>query len=271
MSFFFLKIKNGNKRTIVILSLIKFSYYRNYNNSLNYETGADVKQANPSLSDIYNEAFYEGQARKSYHSAKSIIDALNTFIPKIGSVLDVGCGVGTWLKAWKEKYPESEIQGIDCNEISEQFLYIKRSFIDIKNLEALSSLEDSYCKYDLVESLEVGEHLPESSAEQYVNFLCNHGDLILFSAALPKQTGDHHINEQFPEYWNQLFQKNGFVCFDFLRQIIWNETSISWWYRQNILVFAKGDMVNKLKNRGLTPCTTVNALYHPELVKMHLQ
>lgn len=48
---------------------------------------------------IYDEEFYKQQSQGSYQSAKEIIPIINNFIPNIQSVLDVGCGIGTWLKA----------------------------------------------------------------------------------------------------------------------------------------------------------------------------
>ena len=51
-------------------------------------------------------------------------------------------------------------------------------------------------KFDLVQSLEVGEHLPKSAADTFVETLVKHGDVVLFSAASVGQGGHDHINEQ---------------------------------------------------------------------------
>jgi 2-polyprenyl-3-methyl-5-hydroxy-6-metoxy-1,4-benzoquinol methylase len=56
-------------------------------------------------------------------------------------------------------------------------------------------------EFDLVVSLEVAEHLPASAADQFVNTLVKHGKKILFSAAIPGQGGQDHLNEQWPDYW----------------------------------------------------------------------
>lgn len=220
-----------------------------------------------SLAKIYDKAFYEGQSNTSYMSAKKIIYIFFKIYPNINSVLDVGCGVGTWLKVWLDNVPNIVIKGVDCNELPNESLYVDRKNIDIVNLEKINV---EYGKFDLVESLEVGEHLSEEASDQYVKYLCSSSDLILFSAALPKQTGDHHINEQYPEYWNKKFRAEGFECFDILRQIIWNDNDISWWYRQNIMIYARGKANNYLKNKGYISSRVVNTYYHPELVKMHL-
>ena len=55
-------------------------------------------------------------------------------------------------------------------------------------------------QFDLVQSLEVAEHLPKTSAERFVQTLVTHGTRVLFSAAIPGQGGENHINEQPLEY-----------------------------------------------------------------------
>ncbi|MCW0225438.1 class I SAM-dependent methyltransferase [Campylobacter lari] len=76
---------------------------------------------------IYDEEFYKQQSQGSYQSAKEIIPIINNFIPNIQSVLDVGCGIGAWLKAWQEQNKLIEIFGVDGNDISGSFFYIDKS------------------------------------------------------------------------------------------------------------------------------------------------
>src|SRR5262249_60644531 len=51
-------------------------------------------------------------------------------------------------------------------------------------------------RFDLVVCLEVAEHLPTDSAANLLTNLCNAGDVVLFSAAIPGQGGVNHINEK---------------------------------------------------------------------------
>ena len=51
---------------------------------------------------VYNEEFYKNQCEGSYRSAKIVLDKALSILPQVNSVIDVGCGVGTWLKAWQE-------------------------------------------------------------------------------------------------------------------------------------------------------------------------
>ena len=88
-------------------------------------------------------------------------------------------------------------------------------------------------------SLEVAEHLPESAADTFVKTLTNLSDNIIFSAAIPSQGGQNHINEQWHTYWIEKFEKRGFYCHDLIRTHIWNNEKVDWWYKQNMFFFSK--------------------------------
>jgi len=62
--------------------------------------------------------------------------------------------------------------------------------------------------------------------------------VVLFSAAVPGQGGEHHVNEQPPEYWRSLFAERGYDCFDFLRARLRDRSDVRPWYRYNTLIYA---------------------------------
>ena len=96
-------------------------------------------------------------------------------------------------------------------------------------------------RFDIVSSLEVAEHLPPSAAETFVTSLTQHGDVVLFSAAIPGQPGTNHVNCQWPSYWANLFQERGYEVRDIVRPRIWTDGEIAPYYRQNMLVFVRGE------------------------------
>ena len=59
-------------------------------------------------------------------------------------------------------------------------------------------------------TLEVGEHIPAEFADAFVEYLTSNGDLVIFTAAQPGQTGHGHINEQPKSYWLGKFQDCNF-------------------------------------------------------------
>lgn len=210
------------------------------------------------LEDVYDKNFYKGQKDISYLSAKEIlpliVDLLNP-----NTVIDIGCGLGTWLSVFKE-LGVKDILGLDGNWVNENSLYIdKKDFIKT-NLENPINFDE---KFDLAISLEVAEHLSNDNAHNFIKYLTSKSNFILFSAAVPYQGGTNHINEQWQSYWIDIFEENGFKTIDFLRPLIWNNDKIGWWYRQNIFLFIKNDYFNEFKN-NLPKFESLVNIVHPE-------
>ena len=80
--------------------------------------------------------------------------------------------------------------------------------------------------------------MPADRADDFVDSLIRHGDVILFSAAVPHQGGEHHVNEQPPEYWRKLFAERGYDVFDWLRPRIAGRREVRPWYRFNSYIYA---------------------------------
>lgn len=182
-----------------------------------------------------------------------IIEMLN---PK--SIVDVGCGIGTWLKVFQD-FGIKDVLGLDGDYVDRSLLKIESQYFKAIDLEKKFSLD---IKYELALSLEVAEHLSESSADIFIQSLCNVSDTIIFSAAVENQGGQNHINEQNLEYWITKFNDNNFELFDVLRPIIWDDKQVDFWYRQNMVIFTKNESV-KLKLR-LIPTFLGKTLIHPE-------
>jgi SAM-dependent methyltransferase len=213
----------------------------------------------------YNEFFYKDQMSGSLRSAFEVAKILGQYHTPT-SLLDVGCGVGTWLKAFKETFPTVDFFGVDGAYVKEKDLVIPKE--QFKGID-ISETFDLGRKFDLILSLEVGEHIDQRKAGSFVNNICRHGDFVLFSAAIPGQGGTFHVNEQPPEYWADLFEQNGFVCVDFMRPLIWENKQIEYWYRQNMLVFIKPERLMQMSfMEQASNSTRKNWLYkpHPELM-----
>ena len=182
---------------------------------------------------IYDESFFEEHIYQSLQSARAVSRIIcRLFDPQ--SVVDVGCGLGAWLRAFGELGVE-QICGIDGS-------YVNRDKLLIPDANFVSTEVDSQFdiagRYDLAMCLEVAEHLPPKAGVRLVHSLTQASPLVLFSAALPGQGGSHHINEQWPSYWRSLFAVEGFRLFDPIRPLIRDDSSVRWWYRQNLLLFA---------------------------------
>ena len=184
---------------------------------------------------LYNSSFYSNRDSETSSSAEAVIDCVLN-ITKPLSVVDVGCGVGTWLRIFK-KQGCKRILGIDRDEVPRKSLQIEESEFLATQLE-VESIPAIAGRFDLVVSLEVAEHLNPSVASRFVQTLTELGPIVLFSAAIPHQGGVHHVNEQWQDYWRQLFAERGYSCFDVIRPMIWDNAKVYYWYRQNTFLYA---------------------------------
>jgi len=210
---------------------------------------------------VYNDKFYSWQGIGSVNSAAIILPKVFEVLPKINSIVDFGCGTGTWLSI-ANNLGVSEVCGLDGSWVNKEMLKIPKECFLETNLDKEVLLEK---KYDLAISLEVAEHISPESAELFVESLVKASDIVLFSAAIPFQGGLKHINEQWPEYWINIFAKNGYVVMDFLRKQIWNDKNVEFWYKQNIILFVKKDICNRITIPSDIHTPSPLSLVHPEL------
>lgn len=192
---------------------------------------------------LYNQEFYENRHQNTLKSANKILQIAREIIPTVHSAVDVGCGVGTWLYACQEM-GANDIQGIDGPWVDRKFLKIPvENFLE----QDLNQKIQLNRKFDLAISLEVAEHIQPENARTFISSLVNLSDFVLFSAAIPYQSGVGHVNEQWLIYWIALFKEEGFVPIDIIRKKIWNDKAIPLWYRQNTVLFVREERVPELK------------------------
>jgi hypothetical protein len=122
---------------------------------------------------------------------------------KFKSVIDFGCGNGFYLEGMQRE--GALIKGLEMN-LEAAKKYIPESVLPFVEQADLSKPMSFNGFYNCAMSCEVGEHLPESCATEYVRQICCASNFIIFSAAIIGQTGDGHINEQDPQYWIDKFE-----------------------------------------------------------------
>lgn len=189
----------------------------------------------------YDSTFFSYVNSGALKSARAILPLLQEQLG-IRSVLDVGCGQGGWLAVWKE-LGCGRVHGIDGDYVDRDSLLIEKTEFTAADLAKPFELED---RFDLVQSLEVGEHLPPESSAGFVVSIVKHAPIALFSAAARGQGGDHHVNEQDYEFWRRHFAAHGYVAIDYLRPLILKNRDIEPWYRYNPFLYVAKAHLNTL-------------------------
>ena len=198
------------------------------------------------MSEIsYSTRFFNEMEAGNLSSARAIIPHVMRLVNP-GSVVDIGCGEGLWLKVFSEA-GVSEMRGIDGDWVLPERLQFPSEFFSVMDLKQPVSLDKTY---NLAVCLEVAEHLPASVADVLVKSLTRAAPVVLFSAALPLQGGSHHINEQWPAYWEEKFRAQGYVPVDAIRRHVWDDSRVAFFYAQNILLYVKKSELQR--HSGLT-------------------
>ncbi len=223
---------------------------------------APVVEAPAADSTPYSGEFFDALQQGALRSARAMLPVVfDALSPR--SVLDVGCGAGAWLSICAELGAE-EIAGVDGDYVDRNRLAIPAAAFTAADLEASLDLGR---RFDLVMSLEVAEHLPPSAADAFVASLARHGDVVLFSAAIPNQGGVNHVNEQWPSYWAQRFAAHDMVAVDALRPRFWMHPAVEPWYAQNVLLFVAEHRLAELGDFAAAAADAGGplALVHPRI------
>ena len=209
-------------------------------------------------------AWYESFTSASASSARQVVPMLMDLL-RPTSVVDVGCGVGTWLAAFQMSGVE-DLLGVDGSWVEPRLLHIPAERFHALDLNRPIELGR---RFDLVVSLEVAQYLPAQRADQFVDSLTRLGPVVLFSSAVPGQEGPGHVNEQWPDYWVERFQSRDYALIDCIRPRIWQNPEVEFWYKQNALLLVDRDHLAthpELSKLATAPSTML-AVVHPRLLE----
>jgi len=168
-------------------------------------------------------------------SAKTIAPLLvERYRPR--SVVDVGCGAGYFLDAFRNCGVTRRL-GVD-GPFNNGHLVRERGhdFVAVD----LQAQKLSVGRFDLALCLEVAEHLPAERASALVEGLIETAAVVAFSAAVPRQLGEGHVHLRPQSFWASLFAEHDFIAHDVVRPVVWSDDNVSWWYAQNLLVYSAG-------------------------------
>jgi SAM-dependent methyltransferase len=222
-----------------------------------YPRNAEIIAAMRAIPNHYDTAFYETQQAGSLKSAREMLPLLAVVYP-FRSVVDIGSGVGTWLRAAAE-HGATELVGVEGEWVKDN----RNRFSDASYVYAdLNTPLSMDRRFDLAISLEVAEHLNPDRSQRFVEDICRSSDVVMFGAAMPRQNGNAHINGRPHSFWIDLFEKRGFVCLDLFRPKVWYNSSVEPWYAQNTFLFVAESAQDRFTS--VPPASLVN-VYHPLL------
>ena len=122
----------------------------------------------------YRDDFFDWVDRSAARSAQAFVPHVAGLLAPT-SVLDVGCGRGAWLRVWLTQPGVHRVKGIDGDYVDSSKLAISREMFGIVDLESDFSLGE---RFDLVQCLEVAEHLSPASGPKLVASLARHGNVV---------------------------------------------------------------------------------------------
>lgn len=196
------------------------------------------KLATMTAAHTYNDIYYRYINHGSLQSARVVLPLVAKHF-RVRSVVDFGAGQGAWLRAWQELGTD-DVVGLDGDYVDRSALLVEAHRFTPADLGLPIRLGRTF---DLVQSLEVAEHLPSAAAATFIDNLVAHGKVVLFSAAAPGQGGEHHVNERPYSCWRDLFHERHYTALDMIRPVVARDVRVEPWYRYNSFVFVHDDLL----------------------------
>jgi hypothetical protein len=183
---------------------------------------------------INTKGYWESDTSCGHHFDEGINNSILFLIEKFGitNVIDFGCGMGDYIKRIMDL--GCECQAYDGNPNTPLLTNGIGKVLDFTEKFDLNK------KFDLVISLEVGEHIPKEYENIFINNICNHShNYIIISWAIIGQGGDGHVNCQNNDYIINEITKRGFKYDLKNTKLLRDNATTAWWFKNTIMVFKK--------------------------------
>jgi SAM-dependent methyltransferase len=228
---------------------------------------SDRRAYDEALHGFYDPHYHDDKREPARRAAERILPIVLSLVD-VESMVDVGCGPGSWLVAaqrlgiprltgvegaWARAWFDDEAEGLRAYELV------------FANLEDELRLPTSY---DLAICIEVVEHLSPARGESFIADLCRCAPHVLLGAAIPGQQGPNHLNTRWLSYWATSFAAHRFRPIDVVREQVWNDDALLLPVRQNPVLFVRDDCYERAAARARAlPSPSIGALdlVHPDL------
>jgi hypothetical protein len=167
-------------------------------------------------------------------SADRVLPMIFDYLGTPDALLDVGAGEGHW-SASAARLGVTVTHALDA-ESHHAYGVEVYEWTAGESLPLLGGSDT----WPLALCLEMAEHVTEAEGGALVGELCRVAEQVVWSAAIPGQGGDGHLNEQWPAYWSQRFAEHGYYLDDpGWRLDLWSDPDVEPWYAQNLLLAFK--------------------------------
>lgn len=191
------------------------------------------------LDAIYTEDWFRGDFTPLIEEFKIAGEALDRmFAPTTArSAVDIGSGPGLLLRALVDRgwwdvvafdgSPHAQTIALELGGVPPFIFDVTTGMVPTGTRE-------------LVICTELAEHIPEESASTLVRMLADlTTHACVFTAAPPGQEGHHHVNLQYPHYWERQFAR----CGMFLDTSMTGELRMRWAGLEKLVHMAQNVMV----------------------------
>jgi cyclopropane fatty-acyl-phospholipid synthase-like methyltransferase len=190
-----------------------------------------LKLKNMKINEV---GFWETTDQTGHVHDKSIAAALSQYLAykQAKTVVDFGCGLGDYAKAFKaDGY---KVEAYDGNPSTETLSGGIGKVLDLSKPFYLGK------KFDVVLSLEVGEHIPKEFEDQFIDNITKHAKKhLIISWAVVGQGGDGHVNCANNDYIIRQIVDRGFKHNGKDSQTIRDAATNASWFSYTIMVFDK--------------------------------
>jgi hypothetical protein len=196
-----------------------------------------------------SQTTYDAVRDGAITSARAVLPLLAAGLGEPSGLLDVGCGEGHWMREAHRLWSTSTMLGLDLVEDTEHGFPMTSAWdaelgqrMPLRGGPSPTEKDENgmpataLYRWPLVLCLEVAEHVSPEAGDWLVEELCRVAERVVFSAAIPGQGGDGHVNEQWPTYWWERFAQQGWRLHDPYRPHLWRLPDVEPWYAQNLLL-----------------------------------
>jgi len=145
-----------------------------------------------------------------------------------GSIVDIGCGDGSYTRHLIEN--GFDCVGYDGSPLTPE---LSSGLCGVKDFSEPVNIG----RFDIVLSLEVGEHIPAPYEEIFIDNICKAAkQFIILSWAVPGQGGTGHVNCRGNDYIINKIQERGGTFDPVLTQKLRDSATLSW-FKNTLIIF----------------------------------